>query len=596
VIHSRYPNLTYWNRVEPSPRADSLQRGLEAAVRDPLWFLTRQWQLGEFQGEDAASPAHVSFSARFSHLDRWQPGPAAPSVGYDGSVPLEALVQNEATTPDLRLAVELGQALEARLATEGAPAGVVDAFRTAWPVPGAADLTPAQARDRKLVRLARMCGGRATHGVDALAAARGAAPGLPAELSLPAGGEAPARAALTWLTGWARDTFGPIGLDDADAWRPDRLEYALAVEGPAPDGGRVRLRAEAGPYGEYDWYAFDQAGREPAKAGTPPAPPAGSVPPAAPKGSPPVTFSLLPALVSFSGMPDPRWWYLEDARFNWAAIDTDRRDLGKVIAVDFMLLQSNDWFVVPFGQEVGTLVKVDQLLVRDVFGGWTLVPRADAEPARGRARWTMFSTSAERSETGLADWFLLPPGALRTTLDGPDLEEVRFVRDEQANMAWAVEATTQDGTGRPWPGRERALDVPEEPEPPVTGTPLRYRLQTPVPVNWIPFVPVQTDATRRAVALERAAMQRRVGGTLQPVAPAGRVLRPTNLADPDVYQVREEEVPRSGTRVLRADRRTRWTDGSIHLWTSRRRRAGTGEASSGLRYDLAERAGGPETP
>jgi hypothetical protein len=45
--------------------------------------------------------------------------------------------------------------------------------------------------------------------------------------------------------------------------------------------------------------------------------------------------------------------------------------------------------------------------------------------------------------------------------------------------------------------------------------------------------------------------------------------------------------------VQRADRYTRWTDGSTHLWTSRRRRAGMGEAASGLRYDLAEPTDGP---
>ena len=33
---ARLPSITYWNRVEPSPRAYSLQRGLEAAVRDPM--------------------------------------------------------------------------------------------------------------------------------------------------------------------------------------------------------------------------------------------------------------------------------------------------------------------------------------------------------------------------------------------------------------------------------------------------------------------------------------------------------------------------------------------------------------------------------
>jgi hypothetical protein len=343
-----------------------------------------------------------------------------------------------------------------------------------------------------------------------------------------------------------------------------------------PDRDRVTLRARAGPFGELDWYAFDEVDR--IRPGNP--------------GPDPDTMrtSLLPAMVGFAGMPDPRWWHLEDARFNWASVDTDRRELGKVLVMDFMLVQGNDWFVVPFAQEVGTLVQVDQLLVRDVFGDWTRVDRTDEVDGAGDERWTMFSTTAPGRETGLAEWFLLPPVALRSTLDGPDLEEVRFVRDEQANLVWAIEATTEDGTGRPWSGRERALDVPDETPPaPPTAAPLRYRLQTTVPVNWIPFVPVQIDAARRAVALERAAMRRLIDGVLRPVRPVGRILNPTNLADRNLYRVREEEIARPGVRLLRADRRTRWTDGSTHLWTSRRRRATEGEVVSGLRYDSGER-------
>ena len=55
-----------------------------------------------------------------------------------------------------------------------------------------------------------------------------------------------------------------------------------------------------------------------------------------------------------------------------------------------------------------------------------------------------------------------------------------------------------------------------------------------------------------------------------------------------MYRVPEEEVARTGTRVLRGAHRTRWVDGSTHLWTARRRRAGLGEATSGLRYDVVE--------
>jgi hypothetical protein len=188
------------------------------------------------------------------------------------------------------------------------------------------------------------------------------------------------------------------------------------------------------------------------------------------------------------------------------------------------------------------------------------------------------------ADGGLAEYALLPPSALRSTVDGPDIEEVRFLRDEQANLVWAVEAVAEDGTGRPRPGNQRATAIPDPPPASATDG-LPYRLQTTVPVHWIPFLPVQIDDSRRAVALERSAMQRDVDGVLTAVAPAGRVLRPPGV---DPYRIPEEEVPRSGTRVLRAVRRTRWVDGSTQLWTARRRRAGQGGAASGLRYDVTD--------
>ena len=40
-------SVTVWTRLEPHPRDGSMQRSLQAQVRDPLWLLARQWQLGE---------------------------------------------------------------------------------------------------------------------------------------------------------------------------------------------------------------------------------------------------------------------------------------------------------------------------------------------------------------------------------------------------------------------------------------------------------------------------------------------------------------------------------------------------------------------
>lgn len=55
----RIPTVVMWNRLEGRPRRADFSQALKAEVRDPLWMITRQWQWGEFIGEDAGSPVTV---------------------------------------------------------------------------------------------------------------------------------------------------------------------------------------------------------------------------------------------------------------------------------------------------------------------------------------------------------------------------------------------------------------------------------------------------------------------------------------------------------------------------------------------------------
>ena len=52
--------------------------------------------------------------------------------------------------------------------------------------------------------------------------------------------------------------------------------------------------------------------------------------------------------------------------------------------------------------------------------------------------------------------------------------------------------------------------------------------------------------------------------------------------------VPEEQVPAEGVRLTRVWQYARWIDGSVHLWSAVRKRAGRGTASSGLVFDGAE--------
>jgi hypothetical protein len=117
---------------------------------------------------------------------------------------------------------------------------------------------------------------------------------------------------------------------------------------------------------------------------------------------------------------------------------------------------------------------------------------------------------------------------------------------------------------------------------PVSAAPLRYRLQTFVPWNWYPMLPVTIDLLRGEIALEQGRMRRPDNRIPEPV---GRILATAGTAP---YRIREESVPRVGARVVREGVRSRWTTGDTHFWIARRKLPGRGEGSSGLRYDVGE--------
>jgi hypothetical protein len=227
---------------------------------------------------------------------------------------------------------------------------------------------------------------------------------------------------------------------------------------------------------------------------------------------------------------------------------------------------------------VNSLYQIETFLVRDVFGGLTFVDRTDRAKTGTGGRWTMFSTV---EDGGVADFFLLPPTASVAMQTGSVLEDLRFLRDPTANMNWAIEYEVEGGIGQPLYGAEE--DARNRPAPPPLGGPvqagavIRFQIETPVPTYWFPYVPVEVTNVVTQVLLRQGEVER---GTSSLVLPKGRVL-------PGVTELREQEVPRTGVRITRVANRSRWLDGSTHLWIARRKTSGRGEGSSGLRFDVA---------
>ena len=87
----RQPTIVSWNRLEPRPRSPNFERALRAEIRDALWMLTRQWQFGEFKGNDAgtATFAKVQIDAELletlTHPKMLQPAGNQRHAGMRGN-------------------------------------------------------------------------------------------------------------------------------------------------------------------------------------------------------------------------------------------------------------------------------------------------------------------------------------------------------------------------------------------------------------------------------------------------------------------------------------------------------------------------------
>jgi hypothetical protein len=528
-------SITYWSQLQPSPYTPSIAAGLAAAIRDPAWLLARQWQMAEFEGLDGGSPAYTRIGSHITRFDSASLGSTV--VPLTPGQLLEPVVQAETPQPDLATRVELGQTFESLV-----PAAIASLYRSAYPItPAAADTDPDEARFRSV------CAGHATDGValyQAAKAAKAAHHGLPSSPALNATQRPAALQAVNGFIEWVESVWGTFSASEPLAWNPARLDYVATVA-----AGGITLTAEPDPEAAFDWYAFDLSAGSPA-AGTP------------------TMSSVIPGHVRFRGMPNPRWWDFESGATDFGALLSDTRDLGKLLFADFLLIHGDDWYLARLDVPTGSLCWIDSLTVTDVFGSTTPIAQADAPPDTS---WTIFSTTDQ--ENGGTQPFLITPASASAALQASTaLEELHLLRDETADMVWAIERIAETTTGHP-------VTLNPLPKPNTLNAapaPLAYELATPLPTNWFPLLPVPTSAGLALIA-----------GTVEGSPQTPETLLLQQLSSPPI-QLPQHEISRAGLKLQRLAIRTRTPDGGSALWVARRRHIGAGEASSGLRYDQTQ--------
>ncbi len=578
------PTLVAWNRIEGRPRRTDFSRALKAEIRDPLWLLTRQWQFGEFEGDDAGSPVSAKLAWRTNGVTEVSvDGSTSP---YNEAVPLEAEVEalpvpwrqgDRAMQGQLRLS--LGRRWRKMLASTG-HGGLAGAFAGEYalepPTAGDAADFPVTAHPGAWQFLAASANRAIDGGALFEHLEDGGAASDNLGLADPLRGDIDALG-TEFRQAIRRQFFTPDRT--GSAWRKQNLEYGATLSAPDHLAGAT-LTTSQYRGGRLDWFHFDAT---PAAGGA--------------SASPLQSTSFLPVGLEFEGMPHTRHWRFEEGSTNFGDIAPDTTDIAKLLLIEFGLVYANDWFLLPMELPTGSLTEIEGLTVTNVFGERLWIDRA-VDAGGPTDAWRMFTLS----DAGRIDNRLFLPPTTPDSHESRPEEQVHFVRDEVSNMVWGIETIVPLADGVSRRGSETGLELhdryqleigPAPAAPPENDAKVAYRLMTEVAEHWIPLLPVRVEGTDREIMLQRAAMPRLLEGdtssTPEKVRPRSWQLREgLDLGVPEALYIAEEEVERAGTRITAKWQRCRWYDGKVVTWYSRERNVGRGEGHGGLAFDVLE--------
>lgn len=614
-----YNILHTWERIESRSRSDEFDEGLQACVADPLWFISRQWQLGELQAEDAGSlvKAEVEYDTELINQYKLDMDSAYQDIPYgsdylsaDGEnriqikTPLEVVVEQEKINWNWRMRVRAGQQFE-RIIRENKPAAeantLIEQLKEIYKITEQDQKT---IKDIKSKRLVSMMKGKALNG-ERLWNVRSQL-GNEYENIIPL------------FTNWYDDLFSQPDTETNSSWQPETLEYNFSVQSTES----TQLISEHYRNGDLEWYSSNHQEESTSISSVRVSRDLRRVDDLIVEENPldarlpqkNKTISLTPTRVSFGGMPEPRWWTMDDGSINLSKLDVAKTELIKNMFLDFSLIHGDDWFLIPLNLPTGSLTTVKTVTTTDVFGVQNTIENGrhnDPDPLK---RWDLFSLSKNKNPKQNADndYLYIPPSSGFREESEP-IEDVSFIRDEQANMVFGIEKTAPNDWGKGTSVYEYHLEIERlriEEEDRLererlelaaenggnaitpaevmdnSNLSLTYKLATPVPKNWIPYLPVriEEDQTNSQVFLKQARLPS-VENELTSVQQEDEPLPKTRVLNESI-QINEETITRAGIKVQITKQRLRWIDGKTYVWTGRKIVSGRGEGSSGLEFDV----------
>ena len=375
------PSITAWQRYVGIPRDATLAVPLQCQVRDPLWFLGRQWQMGEFAGADAGSPIQATYGIRQRALAQFVPNqgspiPAAPPTGnpLPPMPPAEILAEQEPVNLGMRFRFQLGCYFERWVAAltpapPGTPAQIIADARRQYPITN--DVLTIE--DTASTQYFGLIGnGAATDGTKLIADVQALLAG--GTNAVPASVAAIPAAALAAFVAHGTSIFA-VPNANTTSWDQKWLRFEFSVESqvpgnaaatpPQPPLPTVTIDSNDFAGGCLDWYAFSLD----AKSGDL-------------SKDPELYYGFLPTHLTFKGAPANSLWHFEDAQTDFGQLDVEKANLPAILVAEFATIYGNDWFVVPVTMAIGSLASIDTVVVADTFGTRTLIrPTAASTPA-----------------------------------------------------------------------------------------------------------------------------------------------------------------------------------------------------------------------
>jgi hypothetical protein len=607
-----------WARLEPHSRNSDLEDGIRATIHDPAWLLSRQWTLGEFEGEDASSVVYAKIKEKNDKISKIIIKDQV--IPYNPEIPLEVYI--EKTSPEVptynsinsktfeltfksrvKLGLQFYKEIQHNL-DNSLSSNEISSLKyfmashqelnfnlNSHQMESEPEITKEylnlikgrvidiyKIKSKNYSDIFRLIVDEHFSTME-----EGVRSNISNSLKVST------ENVFKWWDGNNdEDPFFEIpNEEDLSAWNSRSLEYEFKVQIGETDSNNILCSVDDYKEDFLSWYSFriEQETRgydlNPASENT---------------------RVLIAKHLKIPGQPEKRYWNFEDSKVDFGLVKPNITNIITLLLMEFSFVHSADWYIIPFTMKIGSISEIQEFTIVDTFGDEIIITPAGKTPQEidildsdlSWDSWSPFTLSKKfqsdlRSNTNK---LFLPP-VINDLKIGPYHEEIKFLRDEVANLTWAVEKSFRTLLGESINGYDyyqykRNLITPVDPINSSIEKAIEFKFKNVIPWNWIPFIPVHEHnfsnlnfPDHSQVVYQRGAMINHFTNPAIPIKPNSRLLN--EVSSP--YFIDESIIPRTGVIYSERFQRTVWMNGKTFLWIGRKKMFGSHEGYSGLRFD-----------